>query len=443
MTRSNYLSLAFDEPVPGEALVFSYVRSSFVKLDAVTTDAVRRNDFSNVTSGNMQGLLDAGIVVESSAADLAAMRAFMDELLGGDPFTNCVTVLTTFDCNFACTYCFEEHARCHQYLDERTADAACDWLIARMRVEKQEKLEVCFYGGEPLLNKPMLLRVAKTLHEASLREGFEFECVMITNGSLLDAATIDEMVLLGLTFVRVSVDGRKAYHDSRRPFKGGAPTHDVVMQKIRMALDKVPVGIACTFEMSDCAEVIAFAQELFAQGLMKRLASFGAAPVAPRLGTQEAPGRTELSHCDVYAMDPSTLMGLFDVYRALIACDAPFKVPVGVNACPLIMKRGGYVIEPDGNIGRCNAFVGYPQFRIGSVFDKTYDAAASERITGEPWLSCPQDCAYLPACQGGCRQLAFTRQNDIKAVCCRKEYFDRMMPGLLRVHYEHLLRKNT
>ena len=443
MVRSPYLSLAFDEPVRGNALAFSYLRSSFVRLDATTADAVQRDDYSGLLPADIDGLREAGIVTESAEHENAAMQAFMTELLSGDPYTNAVTVLTTFDCNFACTYCFEEHAKCRQYLDEPTADAVSAWLIARMRAEKQETLEVCFYGGEPLMNKPMMLRVAKTLHEASAREGFELKCVLITNGSLLDAATIDAMLPFGLTLVRVSVDGRKGYHDSRRPFKGGAGSHEIVMKNVRMALDKVAVGIAVTFDVTDSEEVIAFARELVEEGLMQRLSMFNAAPVAPRLGEQDAPGKTELSHCDLYAMDPEKLTGLFDVYRALIDAGAPFSVPVGINGCPLIMRRGGYVIEPDGNIGRCNALVGYPQFRMGSVFDEVFDADASRAICGEPWNACPQDCAYLPACQGGCRQLAFTRGGDATAVCCRKDFFDAMMPRLLRLHYDHLQKVNS
>lgn len=443
MVLSRYTSWAPEAPAPGEALGFHYLQSSFVHLDAPTHAALLRGAFDELDPQVRTDLCENGFIAEDEAADLAACDAFMDELLGGDPFTLMATVLTTFDCNLACVYCFEEHAKSHLRMDDATVDAACAWLRERLRREGQKKLEICFYGGEPLMNTPALLRMMRMLGAAGAEDGFAFSATMVTNGSLLTEAFLAEAVPLGLSYVRVSADGRKAYHDARRPFKGGAGTYDAVMRNVRAAVAHVPVGIAVTFGLADAHEVIAFARELAAEGLMSRLTSFAAAPVTPRLGPQDAPGRAEMSHCDMYAHDPAGLGVLFDVYRELTALGAPFEVPVGNNYCPMITLRGGYVIEPDGAVGKCNALAGYPQFRVGSIRDLSFDPAAARAITGTPWTACPRECAYLPACQGGCRQHAFLNGGDASSVCCRKPFFDRMMPGMLKAHHDHLRRKGT
>jgi uncharacterized protein len=437
MIISRYTSWAADMPRVGEALGFHYLQSSFVHLDAPTYHALQSRDFGALDARVRADLLDNGFLAESDESDLAACGAFLDELLAGDPFTCQVTVLTTFDCNFACVYCFEEHAKSHMRMDERTVDATCAWLRTRLRNEGQKKLDVCFYGGEPLMNTAAMMRMMRALKDAGAQDGFVFTASLITNGSLLTESFLDEAIPLGLSFVRVSADGRRAYHDARRPFKGGAGTYDLVMRNVRAASLRVPTGIAVTFDIADADEVVAFVHDLVEEGLMRRLKMFAVAPVAPRLGPQDAPGRAEMAHCDLYAHDPLALDALFVVYRALIEANAPFAVPVGNNLCPMITLRGGYVIEPDGAVGKCNALAGYPQFHVGSVFDPVFDTAAARKITGTPWEQCPGDCTYLPACQGGCRQHAFL-SGDVSSVCCRRPFFDKMMPQMLMAHHEHL-----
>lgn len=61
------------------------------------------------------------------------------------------------DCNFRCRYCFADEGAYHaerEFMSAETAKAAVDFLIENSG--KRKVLEMDFFGGEPLMNLPVL-----------------------------------------------------------------------------------------------------------------------------------------------------------------------------------------------------------------------------------------------------------------------------------------------
>ena len=64
-------------------------------------------------------------------------------------------------CNLRCTYCFEKHT------SERLCIESEDKIINffRKEIPKKKQLRLSWFGGEPLLNLPSILRISSAVDD--------------------------------------------------------------------------------------------------------------------------------------------------------------------------------------------------------------------------------------------------------------------------------------
>ena len=88
-----------------------------------------------------------------------------------------ISLILTKQCNLRCRYCFESHE--NVWMSEETALRAIDMAMS----DGSGSVGVSFFGGEPLLRKPLIHRCVE------YAKGFpdvRFRWNMTTNGLLLD-----------------------------------------------------------------------------------------------------------------------------------------------------------------------------------------------------------------------------------------------------------------
>lgn len=129
-------------------------------------------------------------------------------------------ILPTEKCNFRCTYCYEDFAIGKM---TKTTQRAIELLIDR-RITGLSRLALSWFGGEPLLAKDVVLRLARHAHQACEALGVAFEGGMTTNGYLLDRATFDQLLACNQNFFQITLDGWEAHHDSHRRRADGQGT---------------------------------------------------------------------------------------------------------------------------------------------------------------------------------------------------------------------------
>lgn len=130
-------------------------------------------------------------------------------------------LLPTEQCNFRCTYCYEDF-KARQM--EPTIVNAVKELINR-RVSDLNTLEISWFGGEPLVAKRVIYDISR--HIINLSENghrFSYAANMTTNGYLLDPATAETLASLGVTYYQISLDGPQAIHDRSRVKANGSST---------------------------------------------------------------------------------------------------------------------------------------------------------------------------------------------------------------------------
>lgn len=216
-------------------------------------------------------------------------------------------VLTVTEaCNFRCRYCSysgayyygRRHGKTH--MTEQTAFAAVNWYLRFERL----KYSIGFYGGEPLLRRPLIERVIDEAR-AKLPTGSELSLSMTSNGWLLDPRSIQFLVDNGIDLF-VSLDGPASIHDRYRLTVRGKPTFARVWNGIRKVRQRYPeyydrhVNFSMTLAPPNAmAEVHAFIQghaEYFS-GKALKLGTLNGSPsrVLQELGLSEGNDRIDLS----------------------------------------------------------------------------------------------------------------------------------------------------
>jgi uncharacterized protein len=84
------------------------------------------------------------------------------------------------------------------------------------------------------------------------------------------------------------------------------------------------------------------------------------------------------------------------------------------------------VVNVDGAIYKCPAFVGREGFSVGGLRGGIVDSGAAYNPDVWKREEC-LECAYLPQCFGGCRFLKFLRDGKIDGVDCWKPMLDAIL----------------
>lgn len=130
-----------------------------------------------------------------------------------------LTLVLTHGCNLACAYCFagEKSARS---MDRETGRRALELGLEEAIRDGSRRLDVAFFGGEPLLAWELLVELADEARGLAAERGVELGLSITTNGTLL---TPERARWLGERDVHVglSIDGAPEAQDLLRPDKGG------------------------------------------------------------------------------------------------------------------------------------------------------------------------------------------------------------------------------
>lgn len=163
----------------------------------------------------------------------------------GDLLDRCLqkaTLQLTQNCNFRCTYCTYTHSDGSQrtHADNRmtfeTAKKAVDYLLAHS-IDTPE-VYIGFYGGEPLLEFPLIQKVVE--YADGLFPRGKLRYTITTNASILNEEIT--AFLKGHRFsVVISLDGPERIHDKNRVFaESGKGTFGVVIKKLEEVYRKEP-----------------------------------------------------------------------------------------------------------------------------------------------------------------------------------------------------------
>lgn len=139
-------------------------------------------------------------------------------------------------CNLACKYCFANEPG---FLGR---NRLMPWSVARAAIDLMIdsdpdgiEFHLIFFGGEPLLNLPVLREVLAYGDRLQAERGIRLTYSITTNGTLLTRDVADLLDAHRVSVV-LSIDGLQPLQDENRPFHDGSPSWDV----IRKNLETIP-----------------------------------------------------------------------------------------------------------------------------------------------------------------------------------------------------------
>lgn len=140
-----------------------------------------------------------------------------------------LTLLPTLACNLACVYCFEQNPP-HVRMSDTVADAVL--ALVHREALRHLRVEVAWFGGEPLLEMERILTMQKQIRDVCEKVDCEFRANITTNGYYLDKQNASLLVASGISSFHVTLDGERAVHDAHRPTKSGCGSFDRIFANV-------------------------------------------------------------------------------------------------------------------------------------------------------------------------------------------------------------------
>jgi len=348
-----------------------------------------------------------------------------------------ITAVMNLDCNLACSYCFEGNRKGKHYMSAETADMLVDFAAENyLRMDKNIRID--FYGGEPLLSLALIKDISQKLKELSGKRGLDYTFTLVTNGTLLTRKVTEELVALGLKSAKITLDGPRENHDVYRPFVSGKGSFDIILKNIKDVCDLIKVQTGGNYTKENYREFPGLLDLFLAEGLTPdKLSLVMFAPITKTLGEYKMPEFSE----GCKSIDEPWLIEAGQYLREEILRRG-FKTPKVSPSICMIENEDFLVVNHDGTIYKCPAFIGCEGLDVGDLETGIKDFHESHNLDVWKKDEC-LDCAYLPLCFGGCRFLKLLQDGTIDDVECRKAYLDATLETFLLQDIKYTRKKNS
>ena len=332
---------------------------------------------------------------------------------------NTMVLNVTNQCNLACTYCYEygedkivdtEHGKQSKFMSEQTALASVDFLLK----ESARVAHLTFFGGETLLNFPVLKSTIAYARRRAAEAGKDIDFSLTTNATLLKPEII-EFLAENQVGVTISIDGPREMQDKFRVFHNGAGSYDVVAPKIKELLRvhrTRPIGARVTLT-SDTLDITRIYRHLTEEmGFWE----VGFAPVTTSPQQQYAIGEhgfdRMLGQFRTLAAEFLEHVAVNRHHGFTNVKDTLEEIHKGVSkAYPCGAGLGLLGVSTDGDVALCHRFAGSDAHKFGTVHDGI-DRDAQTAFLQQHHINDKTDCQTCwarPLCSGGCYHEAHVR----------------------------------
>lgn len=414
MPLSRYLKIYPDPQRPGSILFYSTKKGSLLRASAELLTAIQTDTLTDAEQLTLSRL-------EIITADLLAEREEMYSLVArtnqrSEKFS--ATVVLNLDCNLACPYCYEDNFRGKHYMSPATANLLVETII-REQINQGRSVKLQFYGGEPLLSMAMIHEIAGPLHAAAQVGAGSFSFTLTTNGTLLTRQTVEELLPLGLSGAVLTLDGPAEIHDQQRPYVSGKGSFATIVANIKETFDLLDLQIGGNFSRENYRQFPWMLDHLLAVGIEpEKLGMVQFAPISPKSGiTVGADSHSSCAYGNELWVTEATIFLRGETLKRGFASFKPTMA-----AC-VIEFENNLVINYDGTLYKCPAFMGWPELSVGTLESGIKDYSVSHNLAVWQNDEC-LDCAYLPLCFGGCRLNPLLKNGSINEVDCRREFYD-------------------
>jgi uncharacterized protein len=414
--------------IGGRFILFDVASSSLFSLDQVAYHFLEEGGKRSLEDALAQTCRKFGQQAEEALRELELLYS-QGQILGPDPalgvnyvpfpYLKALCLNLAHECNMRCSYCFAGQGA---YGGERglmpleVAKKAVDFLLERSGPLK--RLEIDFFGGEPLMDFPVLKETVFYGKERGKEVGKEIRFTVTTNCLLLSEPIMEFLNQMNMRVV-LSIDGRKEDHDKNRRLLSGQGTHDLVLSRIKRFLSlrgETLYYLRGTYT-AQTLDFLANALYLFDLGYCE-------VSMEPVVATPEEPYAIREEHLPSISRQYELLAREIDRREREGKELHFFHFEVDTTGLTCVSKRlagcGAGVeylaVTPSGALYPCHQFVGRPGFKMGTVWEGITSREKLEEFQHLSFLEkegC-RTCWARYLCSGGCHANHHLLNGDLR-----------------------------
>lgn len=371
------------------------------------------NIFASIS--DMETLLKGGFVVDNSIDEfntLLKVSSLFAERKDRSDIE--VTIAPSLICNMHCVYCFEKEGKYlldGAVMSSETANATIDYILRIAKREGVKNLCVVWFGGEPLLQYPLIVRMTKELLQR-IRPEVKLITKMITNGLLLSPKRVQELVSkCNLQSVQISIDGLQDRYSRIRDVQRDC--YERVIDNIVLCCETTHTIVRLNATPDNLDELYKFVEMLEQRVIDKKNLS------------------VRLSEVMNYSRDSSMKVFPVGSFRIIYRTFAKYLYSLGfpIDCCyterfyPVGCKyfiNDNVAIDPVGRLYKCEHHFGESEYIIGDVFNGVRQDIGSMHIYSDDRIDIRcKKCELYPICKyASCSDYRAFIGDDINTCCC-------------------------
>lgn len=324
-----------------------------------------------------------------------------------------VTLHLTDQCNLDCSYCVHEKRDC--VMSETVLNAACDYIF-----QSGTTAGICFFGGEPLLEKGLLQKAVTRCQQHTKETGIPFQCKMTTNGTLLDKDFIQYAKSIGM-HIGLSFDGTG--QDRCRRYRDGSGTFSDLERNAKLLLEQLPNSYAMMTIAPEAVDTYTDSVKyLYRLGFRNMNATLAYGKRVHWTDVHLEQLQTELQKtADFYEQQflqgTPFYFGTFDgkIQDSIRGHCSGERCHLGLRQMP---------VTPDGSLYPCTQFINDPDYLLGDVFHGLDKEKVRKLIHREATPNRCQECALKNRCTNACgcmNRLETGDENQVSPLQCTYE----------------------
>ncbi|MBL4692413.1 MAG: 4Fe-4S cluster-binding domain-containing protein [Magnetovibrio sp.] len=368
------------------------------------------------------------------ADDLNERRLFQDKYKESQAKGRglALTIAPTVNCNFGCTYCFQDH-------QNRQMSDQDQWAVVRHveeNLEENSSLSITWFGGEPLLAFSKVESLAQTLLEIAEARQCSFHQTMITNGYLLNKKRAQALAnFKNLAYIQITLDGPAEHHDQRRVTVGkGKPTFKKILDNVCDAASQIPITLRVNIDKSNVDGLETLVDEIVGRGLVDKVHLY-LGHTLPYTETCADVEQTALSREQFAVIEARFKLYMIQRgFRNVVALPRPNLGNLCIADLP-----NGRVISPGGAVFKCWNETTLPKAEATAFLGSDGVAKSSNNDRDKQWQSFDpfahtpcQSCNVQPLCKGGCPWEALKNTTSEPGHCTPLRW---SLPDILRLYH--------
>lgn len=339
-----------------------------------------------------------------------------------------LTIAPTRNCNFSCVYCYEKD-RNPIFMTDATEKNLISFVN---QFKNLNNLRLVWYGGEPLLAFDRICSLTTEFKQLKI----PFKAILVTNGYLLDEDKIKKLNDLEINRIQITLDGPEEVHNSRRPLNNGGKTFKTIMANIENLLSNWSGSLSIRVNVDFSNKKLYHQIHDYIVKKLKLIKSKARYSIYPGI----------INNCNQLHPDTSCIFDKDDEAKFTIEQfkehgikDFRLFPQHSYGGCDAALRQG-YIVGPEGELYKCWHDMGREDRIIGKLGDDSVGdlGIVANYMVGFSNLNDPEcsDCFYFPICDGGCPNVRFNDQFDLKKKGSKHCYkFKNYIEDILEMHY--------